>query len=821
MKSQIIKKSNLGLSMTIKTILIIAHLGILMAGTIPINDVFAVTETLTETQKITASDGTRSDLFGWSVSISGNTAIVSAVNDGSTGSAYIFTRSDDNGVWREQTKLTASDAAKFGVSVSISGDTAIVGARQDDDFHSVYIFDFDGTNWVQTAKLTASDGTRSDLFGESVSISGDTAIVGARQDDAAGPNSGSAYIFTRSNNGVWSEQKLTASDAVSFDLFGQSVSISGDTAIVGEGADGCSSDSDCDFGSAYVFDFDGIKWVQTAKLTDSDAARFDLFGRSVSISGDTVIVGTPGADDVCPSDLDCNSGAAYIFTRSDDDGVWSEQKLTSSDAARGDHFGGDVSISGDTAIVKALGDDNFSGAAYIFTRSIDDGVWSEQAKLTASDGEEGDGFGFSVSISGDTAMVGATDDDHAGTQSGSAYIYNVITNNPDITPPNFGEISDLVMKATGPDGVRVDYPLPEVKDDTDPNPTVVCSPPSGSIFPKGATVVTCIATDSDGNEAATSFTVRVVSETEAPLLRFTPIADASIKLDAPTENFGTDQEVQTDNSPIQDFLMKFDVSGIGTRHIQSAKLRLFCTNKSDQGGEFQSVDNDWSEDTVTWDNAPLENPDVIASLGPVVRGTWVEVDLTSLVTEDGVYSLRVMSPSKDGADYRSKEKPELAPELIITLTDMLTFTPTADATIKRNAPTENFGASQEVETDDRPLEDFLMKFDVSGIGTGTVTSAILRLFCNSSSDQGGDFHLTHDNWSEDTVTWDTAPLADREVIASLGPVVKRTWVEVDLTSLITEDGVYSLRVMSASKDGADYRSKEKPGLEPELVITLE
>ena len=431
--------------------------------------------------------------------------------------------------------------------------------------------------------------------------------------------------------------------------------------------------------------------------------------------------------------------------------------------------------------------------------------------------------GFVDEVIGNSVIIGVREFDQGNTDLNNDgdtkdSVLHVIR--LDETGPAFDNVSDITQEATGPGGAIVDYPLPKVTDDTDLTPSVTCAPASGSFFALGITKVTCMATDVDGNEAVTAFTVRVVSEIDAPL-RFTPIADATIKLDSPTENFGAVTEVKTSISPVDDFLMKFDVSGIGTRHIQSAKLRLFCTNKSDQGGEFHLVGNDWSEDIVTWDNAPPEDPEVIASLGPVVSLTWVEVDLTSLITEDGVYSLRVMSPSQDGADYRSREKAGLAPELVITLTDSLTFTPTADATIKFNAPTENFGASQEVETDDRPLEDFLMKFNISGIGTSTVTSAILRLFCNSSSDKGGDFHLTEDDWLEDTVTWDNAPLADREVIASLGPVVRRTWVEVDLTSLITEDGVYSFRVMSSSKDGADYRSKEKPGLVPELTLTLE
>jgi len=271
--------------------------------------------------------------------------------------------------------------------------------------------------------------------------------------------------------------------------------------------------------------------------------------------------------------------------------------------------------------------------------------------------------------------------------------------------------------------------------------------------------------------------------------------------------------------------MMFDISGVGDRNVLSAKLRLFCSNGSNQGGEFHRVANDWLEDSVTWDNAPPADPDAIASLGPVVKNTWVEVDITPLITGDGLHSLRVMSMSANGADYRSKKKEELAPQLVITveekLEDTLTIMPTDDATVKLDSPVENFGAVREVEVDASSRKDFLMMFDVSGIGTRNVVSAKLRLFCTDGSNQGGEFHLTDNNWFEDTVTWDNAPPEDPEVIASLGPVVRRTWIEVDLTSLIAEDGVYSLRVMSSSKDGADYRSKEKPGLEPELVITVE
>ena len=433
-----------------------------MAGTISINEVFAVTETLTETQKIIASDTAENDRFGDSVSISGDTVIIGASGDDdvcpldpvfcNSGSAYIFTRSNDDGVWSEQAKITASDAAerdRFGSSVSISGDTAIVGALFDDNnagtsSGSAYIFtrsDGDGM-WSEQAKITASDAAEGDWFGSSVSISGDIAIVGAWRDDDNGFDSGSAYIFTRSgDDGVWSEQaKITASDAAEFNEFGGSVSISGDTAIVGALGD---DDKATNSGSVYIFTRtdDGV-WSEQAKITASDGEAFDSFGVSVSISGDIAIVGANGDDDA-PDCFDsfCESGAAYIFTRSDGDGVWSEQaKITSSDAAADDFFGGSVSISGDTAIVGALGDDTCpsdpfcsSGAAYIFTRSDGDGVWSEQAKITASDAAADDSFGVSVSISGDIAIVGVNGDNDNGFDSGSAYIFDLSTE--DTIPP--------------------------------------------------------------------------------------------------------------------------------------------------------------------------------------------------------------------------------------------------------------------------------------------------------------------------------------------------------------------------------------------------
>jgi len=369
--------------------------------------------------KLTASDGAADDWFGYSVSIDGDTAIIGAIfdrdNGDFSGSAYVFVRI--NGVWSEQQKLTASDGEaydQFGWSVSIDGDTALIAAYGDGSYSgSAYVYVRSNGVWSEQAKLTASDAaTTSDYFGYSVAIDGDTAVIGAYLNDD--DNSGSTYVYVRSN-GVWSEQaKLTASDAATSDYFGYSVAIDGDTAVIGAYWD---DDNGSNSGSAYVFVRSNGVWSEQQKLTASDGAAGDYFGSSVAIDGDTVVIGAHWDDD-----NDYNSGSAYVYVRSND--VWSEQaKLTASDGASRDFFGYSVAIDGDTALIGAYADNDNganSGSAFMYVRS--NGVWSEQAKLTASDRAQYDDFGYSVSIDGDTAVIGAYGDNDNGYDSGSAYI---------------------------------------------------------------------------------------------------------------------------------------------------------------------------------------------------------------------------------------------------------------------------------------------------------------------------------------------------------------------------------------------------------------
>jgi len=373
-----------------------------------------------EDSKIYAFDGAISDKYGFSVSIDEKHAIAGAnwnknSNGYNAGAAYIYQH--DN--WR-QNKLFALDGDyedNFGVSVAIDEDYAIIGARDDNDngnnSGSAYIFKREGTTWAQQVKLLAFDGEEDDNFGWAVAIDGDYAIVGSRYDDDDGYSSGSAYVYKREGT-TWNFQaKLLPTVGYEGANFGWAVAIDGDYAIIGAPRYGY-----IDRGCAYIFKRDGTAWTQQAWIYPSDPANNDYFGYSVSIFEDYAIIGAYVDDD-----NGLNSGSAYIFKR--EDTSWSEQaKILAIDGEEHDHFGEKVSIYEDTVLIGALGDDDngeTSGSAYIFKR--DGTTWTQQTKLNPLDAEAGDQFGSSVSICGDTAVVGAQFDDFIEYCSGSAYVF--------------------------------------------------------------------------------------------------------------------------------------------------------------------------------------------------------------------------------------------------------------------------------------------------------------------------------------------------------------------------------------------------------------
>jgi len=375
----------------------------------------------------------------------------------------------------QQAYLKASNTDigdRFGHSVAVSGDTVVVGAHWEDSnatgvngnqsdnssnaSGAAYVFVRTGSTWTQQAYLKASNTSANDEFGSSVSISGDTIVVGAPLEDSSatgvdgiqGDNgagdAGAAYVFVRSGV-IWTQQAyLKASNTGSNDQFGWSVSVSGDTIVAGAhwedspatGVDGVQGDdvNAGNSGAAYVFARSGTTWSQQAYLKASNTGHGDEFGYSVAVSGDTIVVGATtedsdatGIDGDGGNDNAVLSGAAYVFVRSGT--TWSQQAyLKASNTETQDRFGVSVAVSGDNVLVGANGEssnatgvngnqsDNSlqsAGAAYVFVRT--GSTWAQQAYLKASNTGQSDSFGEDVSISGDTIVVGAYKEDSNAT----------------------------------------------------------------------------------------------------------------------------------------------------------------------------------------------------------------------------------------------------------------------------------------------------------------------------------------------------------------------------------------------------------------------
>ncbi len=396
-----------------------------------------------------ASDRAANDNFGFSVAVDGDYAIVGAYQEdedtlgeatiSNAGSAYVF--QNVGGTWSQVQKIVASDrnnGDNFGYSVAISGNFIIVGAYHEDEnatgsetmsnSGSAYIFENVDGEWTEIQKIVASDRYTDDFFGASVSISGDYAIVGAHQEDenATGDqtlsNSGSAYLF-KNNSGTWTEvQKIVASDRGDVDYFGYSVSISGDYAIVGaylEDENAAGSATLSNPGSAYIFKNNAGTWSQIKKLVASDRADEDFFGFSVAISGDYAIVGAYQEDEnTGGTDTKANAGAAYIFGNNSD--TWTQvQKIVAFDRGVGDQYGYSVSISGDYAVVGSSlededenGNNNYfnAGSAYIYMNNS--GTWTQARKLVPTDRANSDLFGSAVAVGGNYCIAGAYQEDH-------------------------------------------------------------------------------------------------------------------------------------------------------------------------------------------------------------------------------------------------------------------------------------------------------------------------------------------------------------------------------------------------------------------------
>ncbi len=420
-------------------------------------------------------------------------------------------------------------------------------------------------------------------------------------------------------------------------------------------------------------------------------------------------------------------------------------------------------------------------------------------------------------------------------------------------------------------------------------------------------------------------TVSITVDPSSGTLTFTPTEDAFVRESSPTSNYGSSSLLQVDGSPVNHSLITFNVTGVGSNQIANATLRLYNENFSPAGGNFYQINNpSWDEGTVTWNNAPNEDSTLLASLGTVSPGNWYNVDLTSIVTGDGLVSVKAISTHVDGAYYSSKEgsfSPELVVNLVngnnnppaadnqsvttnentpitITLTGSdpdgdcpltfsvsqpsngslgsvtnqqctssngsadvvytpdtdfsgsdnftfnisdpagassntatvsitvdpssgtLTFTPTEDAFVRESSPTSNYGSSSLLQVDGSPVNHSLITFNVIGVGSNQIANATLRLYNENFSPVGGNFYqINNPSWDEGTVTWNNAPNEDSTLLASLGTVSPGNWYNVDLTSIVTGDGLVSVKAISTHVDGAYYSSKEG-SFSPELVVNL-
>lgn len=406
--------------------------------------------------KLLAGDGQGNDYFGYSVAVSGDTIVIGAHgNDAeasSAGAVYVFTR--PTGGWTNMThtaKLTAADAATsayFGSSVAISGDTIVIGAPGDDSSGdgsgAAYVFVKPVNGWAdmtQTAKLTAADGAALDSFGASVDISGSTIVIGAPGND---DERGSAYVFVQPGKG-WTDMthtaQLTTHLRYANEKLGSSVSVSDATIALGIWRTP---------GEAYVYVRPAGGWVDgvaTAKLSTPDSQIFDNFGQHLDVGGDTVIVGAHSHQLGGKT-----TGAVYVFQKPAagwQDSPLHTAKLTASDGDAGDHFGISLAISGQKIVVGAEADDDFgdwSGAAYVFDRPA--AGWldmTQTGKLRASDGAAGDQFGNAVAMDDQTILIGAVHDDDLALSSGAAYAYSFNDPSGDINQDGSIDLQDAVL----------------------------------------------------------------------------------------------------------------------------------------------------------------------------------------------------------------------------------------------------------------------------------------------------------------------------------------------------------------------------------------
>lgn len=376
---------------------------------------------------LVGSDAQNSELFGSFLAFSkdGSTMAVSSYFDSAkgnySGAVYIFKKQTD-GSWVETQKLTASDGAErnyFGLSLAFSDNTLVIGSYgRNNSSGAVYIFDVNQNDiWSESQIITPSDLELYVHFGYAIAATKDYIIVGSPKDSQNGVQSGSAYIFKKELDGMWSEvQKIVSNDVAIRDNFGISVALFENTAVVGSYQD---DDIGENSGSAYVFEKTSNTWSQVTKLNASNGLAGDYFAKNVSISNNTIVISSQNGGE---------SGTAYIYYKSGP-GVWQEtSRLRSPSGSTDDFFADKILLQNNVLIIGAERDDENvigGGSAYIYHKSATS--WSLLKKVTLCNPDEYARFGNALALTGNTLALGSK----SGTAVGSAHVYEIDIPDPE------------------------------------------------------------------------------------------------------------------------------------------------------------------------------------------------------------------------------------------------------------------------------------------------------------------------------------------------------------------------------------------------------
>ncbi len=594
--------------------------------------------------KILASDGDQYDLFGESVSISGNDILIGSSGDDSSvdgiGSCYLYKW---NGLGYDEYKITASDRDEkdyLGNAVSISNNIIAVGAYGDKDHGqwtgSAYVYHWSNDEYTEY-KLTASDGRERMQFGHSISVSNNNVAIGTYDE------TGGAYVY-RWNGFEYIEFSLTSSDKMPTDYFGNSVYISGDTVVVGAESYGDGYLAQYATGQAYVFKWNGVEYEEIYILQASDGEPVTKFGHSVCISNNNIVVGSNWRDD-----FGHQSGAAYVYRWNGN--TYDEYKLTAYDAVEYDYFGETVAISGNFVAVGSIGSSNDKGnqAGSVYVYRWNGETYDEVVKLAATDVQEYAHFGSSIAIDGDTLVVGAYRDQSNGIFSGSTYVYSLsdlfdfVDNIAPSIPSTYSatienrnvflDWNDSIDDESGIQGYIVEY-----SQSAEFTNAITENVTTSALYVYGLDETTWYwrvkAVDLSGNESdwssVNSFVIDIADTTP-------PSVPLSLTYNVDGANAQLDWNDSTDNqSGVKEYIVQYSVnsnfSDVDTLTVTQSQIDLESLSDGTWYWRVKAVDNDgntsiWSTtETFVINTLDLTPPDVPDNLNYDIVSTGIKLE---------------------------------------------------------------------------------------------------------------------------------------------------------------------------------------------------